>query len=155
MLELLLVDLRHWLQYSVFFGLALIAWKCGDSPEKSIAAVFVAVIFAEIAHPLIWPHDGSSQVSVVHAALDLAMFVALTPIAMRANRIYPLWILAAQLIATVMHFQRGMSSAMDPIAYWALIRLPSYLQMLAFGIGLINHRRRLARGIQGRPWRKT
>lgn len=155
MLELLFVEIRFLLQYALIAVLAFFAWRGGEAPERQIAIIFVAAVFAELLHPLFWPHDGSEHISYVHFVLDAVMFIAFAHVALRANRIYPLWIVAAQLIATLMHFQRAMIDQMHPLAYWALIRLPFYFQMLAFATGLWANRRRRKQGIRSRSWRLT
>lgn len=154
MLEFLLLEIRHYLQYGIFAALAVFAWVRGEAPEKLIALVFVAAISFEVVHRLYVHESPSQDLELAHTILDILMFAALAPIAMYANRIYPLCILAAQLIALVMHFERGILEEMSPLAYWVMIRIPSYFQMVAFATGLIAHHRRVRRGIIAPPWRR-
>lgn len=154
-MDSLLVEYRHYLQYGIFAALSVFAWFRGEDPEKQIGLVFIAAIVLQVVYRQFAPESPSRDIEVPYLVLDCLMFVAFASIAMRANRTYPLWILAAQLIAVIMHFQRGILEEMAPLAYWALIRLPSYLQMLAFAIGLWAQDRRRKRGIAGRPWRRT
>lgn len=155
MLDLLFVEYRHVLQGAIFLCLAGYALLRGDAPEKLIGLIFASAIAVEALHHTYWGYRASDDVNVIHAGLDLLMFVSLALIAMNANRIYPLWILAAQLIALLSHLQRGLFPEIHPLAYWAMIRLPSYLQMLAYAAGLLACRRRLAHNIKFPPWRKT
>lgn len=155
MLELLFVEYRYLLQYAAFVALACCAWWFGDAPERRIGLIFIAaIVFEIIHHALVDPGDGSS-LEPIHALLDLAIFIALAPIAMRANRTYPLWILAAQLIALLMHFEREILEGMEPLAYWVLIRVPSWLQIAAFALGLMACRRRRRSGNFAKPWRRS
>ena len=155
MLEILFVDSRTAIQYCLVATLAVFAWLRGDQPERQIAAVFLSAIFFEALHPLLWPHPPADEFNYLHAAIDGAMFLGFAHVAMRANRMYPLWLLALQLIAALQHFQRLALVDMDPVAYWAMVRLPFYLQMLVFAIGLAAHRRRVRRGIHTESWRNT
>ncbi|WP_340588349.1 hypothetical protein [Erythrobacter alti] len=152
---ILLIENRHYLQYGLFAALAIWAWFRGEAPERQIGLIFVAAIALQIIYRQFVPQTLSREIEVPYLMLDILMFVAFSSVALRANRIYPLWILAAQLIAVLMHFQRGVLEEMAPLAYWVLIRLPSYLQMLAFAIGVWKQSRRKARGLQSRPWRLT
>ncbi|MWV27006.1 hypothetical protein [Aurantiacibacter rhizosphaerae] len=154
-MEMLLIEHRHHLQYGIFAALALIAWFRGEAPERLIGFIFIAAIAFQILYRQINAFSPSQGIEVPLLILDCLMFAAFTPIAMRANRIYPLWILAAQLIAMAMHFQRGVLQEMAPLAYWVLVRLPSYLQMLAFAFGIRALLRRKSRGFPSAPWRIT
>lgn len=155
MLESLLVEGRHVLLYSGFLGLTGYAFFRGEAPERLIGIIFVTAVAFVISYHRFYPEQPSETVELPLAFLDAAMFVALSIVAMRANRIYPLCIVAAQLITVAMHFQRVTLIGLPPIAYWVMIRLPSYIQLATFAIGIAAHRYRLRHGINAPPWRVT
>ncbi|WP_052761968.1 hypothetical protein [Aurantiacibacter luteus] len=155
MIASVLVDNRYLLQYGIFAALAAYACLRGESPEKITGLIFVAAIVVEFVHHLDGRNDPGTSIDLLHLVLDAGMFVGFAIVAMRANRIYPLCILAMQLIVLVMHFQRALFDPLPPIIYWIMVRLPSYLQMVAFAWGLAAHRRRARRGIHAPPWRSS
>ena len=156
MWEFLLVEHRQTLQYVILLGLATFAWLRGDGPEKWTANVFVGVVAATILLHLLFPHDETFEgIIVQHLAMDVLFLAALLPIALRANRMYPICILAAQLLAMVMHFNRGAVPDGMEFAYWLLTRLTSWIQLAAFAIGLAFHRRRIRRHGSYRSWRTS
>ena len=156
MWELVFIEHRATVQYVVLFGLCTFAWLRGDGPEKWIAGVLSGMVALSLASHQFLPHDDTFDgIIYQHFVLDLLVLVALVPIAMRANRIYPICILAAQLLAIVMHFNRGAVPDGMAFAYWLLTRAPSYIQIVAFAIGLAFHRRRIRRHGSYRSWRTS
>ncbi len=153
MLETLLIEYRAALQYVILLGLCIFAWWKGDAPEKWTASILTGMVVVYHLSHLIFPHgDGFDRIVVSHLALDMFVLTALIPIALRANRIYPLCILAAQLLAVVMHLNRGLAPEGMEFAYWLLTRIPSYIQIIALATGLYLHRRRIRRYGSYRSW---
>lgn len=155
MWELLLIEYRAQIQHAILLGLCLYAWFKGAGPERWTAAVLFTMVALDYAYHFAFPHAHAfDRVHVGHLLIDLLVLAALVPIATRANRIYPICILAVQLISTVMHLNRGAVPAGMEFAYWLLTRAPSYLQIVMFAIGLALHRRRVARFGSYPSWRK-
>ncbi len=147
-----------YLQYAITFILAGIAFWRGAGPEKAVGATLVGMIVAAYGYTVIEIQDGMLKWMHVEYGLllvDFAGFVAFAIIAMRANRIYTIWLLGAQLISVLMHLGRGISSIIEPKAYYAIYALPFWMQILIFGIGLIAHLRRLRRFGNYRSWRTS
>ena len=153
MLDYVLLENRFLIQYAIFAALASYAGWRGEAPEKAIGLIFLTAIVVEFFHHLGGKTDSGLTVDPIHVALDVGMFVGFATVAMKANRIYPLCILAMQLIAVAMHLQRALFEPLPPFMYWMMVRLPSWLQMVAFAWGLAAHRRRVRRGTQAPPWR--
>ena len=108
MWEVLFVEYRHFLQSGVFAALAIYAFLRGDAPERLGCAIFIAAVVGDSLYHAMFP-TGSiyDRINLGHFLLDFLMFIALACLAMRANRIYPLWLLAAQMISFAMHLQRA------------------------------------------------
>lgn len=156
MWEYLTVEYRPYVQAGLFIGIAIYAYLRGEAPERFTSLTFVgAIVLDQMHHALLPGGRNYEQVESVHLLIDSLMFVALAYVAMRANRIYPLWLLAAQIISTAMHLERGIVAEMHPFAYWILTRAPSYLQMIVLIVGILAHRRRVRRGIHVKPWRQN
>ena len=154
MIEELFLNYRGFLQHGIIFGLTIWAFLRGEVPEKLAGSILSAMVAA--LYVFAWvdaPMDDHGGVIMSYFVIDLGAFLALVPLAMRANRMYPIWLLAAQLISLAMQFQRELLPSIDPIAYYVLIRGPSWVQVLALAIGLYLHRRRLRRFGPYRSWR--
>jgi hypothetical protein len=156
MWEFLVIEHRAHIQHAILFSLCVFAWLKGDGPEKWIANVLIGMVVLNSTLHLLFPHDDNfDRIIASHLFLDLIVLAALVPIALRANRIYPLCILAAQLLAVVMHFNRGLAPEGMEFAYWLLTRVPSYIQIIALATGLYLHRRRARRYGPYRSWRTS
>ena len=114
------------------------------------------MVILNVLYHLLIPAGGIYyQIDYGHAAIDLLMLLLFGYLSIRANRIYPLWMFAAQIISTLMHIDRQLSSSMEPVAYMVLTRLPSYIQIIVLALGLIAHRRRIRRFGTYRSWRNS
>jgi hypothetical protein len=89
----------------------------------------------------------------VHVVLDGCELVAIFRLALRANRMWPLWAAAAQLICVSGHVAVFVSPEGMRRAYWALTQLPQYIQLIALVLGAVAHARRFDRIGPYRSWR--
>lgn len=127
----------------------LLALARGAAAERVMAlALFAQVPYFIVAGLLTGTNDPHSSYRGIEAdifladCLSLALYVI---IALRANRVYPLIIAGAQLIAVMAHFVRGVSAGLVPRAYAALILAPLHLQLATLLIGVLLHMRRQSR----------
>ena len=74
-------------------------------------------------------------------------------IAVHANRNYPLFMAALQLLVVSAHVARGLIEAIAPIAYAVMVIAPGWLQLLLLATGLARHLRRKRRYGAYRDWR--
>lgn len=156
MIHTLLVEYRAYIQYLIIFALTAYAFARGAGPEKQAGAILSAMVVVFLAYHQFAGQSGMyDKIDLGLMAIDLAVLVLLMRLAIRANRIYPLWMLAAQLIATLMHLGRELDSHVPPIAYFLLVHAPSYIQVLAFAAGLVAHRRRTKIYGTYRSWRES
>lgn len=156
MWEFLFIEHRAHIQHAILFSLCVFAWLKGDGPEKWSANILSGMVVLDYALHWTFQHsDHFDRIVLSHLLLDLLVLVALIPVAVRANRIYPLCILAAQLLAVVMHLNRGLAPEGMEFAYWLLTRVPSYIQIIALATGLYLHRRRARRYGPYRSWKTS
>ncbi|MCL6252265.1 hypothetical protein M3P36_14580 [Altererythrobacter sp. KTW20L] len=156
MIHALLVDFRPYLQYLIIFALTAYAFARGAGPEKQAGTIMSSMVVLYLAYHLLIPEGGVyDEIDLGHLMIDLVVLVLLGRLAIRANRIYPLWMLAAQLISTLMHLGRGLDTEITPLAYFLLIHAPSYIQVAALALGLAAHRRRVRRFGTYRSWRTS
>ncbi|WP_191228999.1 hypothetical protein [Aurantiacibacter xanthus] len=156
MADYLLFNSRIIAQHVVIFGLAIYAYLRADAPERIATSVLPAMIVLQYVNQIVFPEGGSYEaIEIGDLVIDSLALVVFAGLAIRANRIYPLWLLGAQLIAVMMHFLRDISAGMEGGVYFILTRAPSYIQIVALMAGLYCHRRRIARYGSYRSWRTS
>ena len=131
---------------------ALAAVARGGPPERMAAGIIVCWIIADVSYHLVFGPSGFARVDPVHLVLDGGELIAIVWLALRANRMWPLWAAAAQLICVSGHVALFMEPGMRR-AYWAMTQLPPYIQVTALFLGAVAHARRFERIGPYRSWR--
>jgi hypothetical protein len=140
------------LERMVLVLLAAFAWWRGAEPEKASATALLMFLLQD---PLDWLMTQQPIYTVVlmrDVALDCVVGGALLAIAMRANRLYTLFLAAWQLLAIFAHLGRLGTKCSAALAYAIVMYIPSYLLLLTFGWGLIAHVRRVRQWGPYRAW---
>ena len=141
------------LALALYFAAAFIAMYRGGAPERIAGAIIVCWIVSDVTYHLLFGPSGFDVVDPVHLVLDGGELVAIMWLALRANRMWPLWAAAAQLICVSGHLAAYVDVAGMRRAYWAMTQLPAYVQLLALVLGAMAHTRRLERIGPYRSWR--
>lgn len=137
---------------TLFLGVGFALLK-GGTPERLVAAIIVAMtIIQPIAH-LVIPKQ-FSNVDIAGVTVDLMAFVGITVIALFADRKWPLWSAALQLLACVAHLVRMISIKVEPLVYATLKATPTVAVICVLIIGTEMHRRRLLRHGVDQSWAK-
>jgi len=133
--------------------LATIAWWRGAGPEKASSAALLVFLAQDPIDAWLGTH-GFDYVSVALRDLVMDCVVAgvLLAIALRANRIFTLWMAAWQMMAVLSHVGRFGSSSSAGLAYSILMYVPSYLLLITLALGLVAHERRVKRHGEYRSW---
>ena len=146
-------------EVSVTLVLVLAAAACaywrGGPPERLASVVIAALFVIDISYHLVFGPSGFDKVDPVHLVLDGGELVAITWLALRANRMWPLWAAAAQLICVTGHLAAFVEPVAVRRAYWAMTQLPQYIQLTALVLGAFAHARRVQRVGLYRSWRVT
>lgn len=129
------------------------AWWCGGPPERRAAVIIVGWVLADAVYHLLFGPSGFHEVDPVHLVLDGAELVAIVWLALRANRMWPLWAAAAQVICVSGHIAALIEPRGMTMAYWAMTQLPQYVQLTALLLGAVAHARRQRRAGPYRSWR--
>jgi uncharacterized membrane protein len=125
-------------------------------PEKLMAGLMlVTAVLSRTYFTLVGENPQLSSINLGYLAIDVLMAVAMIAIAVRANRMYTLWMAGFQIIALMAHFARGMTDAISPIAYLIMYVGPSYFQIIILAFGIWFHHRRVKRHGAYRPWRNS
>jgi hypothetical protein len=142
---------------SVTLVFVLVAAACafwrGGPPERIASVVIAALFLIDISYHLLFGPSGFEKVDPVHLVLDGAELLAITSLALRANRMWPLWAAAAGVICYSGHIAAFIEPGGMKRAYWAMTQIPPYIQLLALLLGVAAHTRRVRRLGRYRSWR--
>ena len=138
---------------ALFAAAGFYAFRRGGPPERFAVKVVIIWLLTDVSYHLIFGPSGFTTVDPAHLVIDGAELVAITWLALHANRVWPLWAAAAQLMtfsghAVVLLGQGGWSQA-----YWAMTQLPPFIQLVALVCGAAFHSRRYQRIGHYRSWR--
>jgi len=123
----------------------------GGKPEQVGAGIFVLSSVASTivaSSPAI--RFGSVEIGVF--LVDTAMLLALTALALRAERLWPLWVTALQAVEVAGHAVKLIDSNVIRLAYAFILALWAYPMLLLLVLGTWNHQRRVARFGADRSW---
>jgi hypothetical protein len=119
----------------------VIAWFRGGDPEKKAAIMlFLAALLSWIV-----VERGENMFSHVEWRLflvDLALAIALLVLAISADRYWPMWLTAFQIVSLLMHPAFGLSQSKMAFAYAIAAIAWSYPMLMILIVGTIRHRRR-------------
>ena len=118
------------------------AYSRGGPPERFAAVLLAGLIVVDTAYHLLFGPSGFDRVDPWHLFLDITMLGFLLWLALRANRIWPLFVAAAQLLSVTGHIAVLVQPDGMRRAYWAMTQLPQYIQLTALLAGAWAHARR-------------
>ena len=139
--------------FVIVVTMTVLAYRRGGPPER-IASLFIAgwILTDGLYHVLFGP-SGFTTVDPVHVVLDGAELVAIMWLALRANRLWPLFAAAAQVMCVSGHLAVLIAPDGATKAYWAMTQLPQYIQLTALLAGAYAHARRYQVLGPYRSWR--
>lgn len=156
MLDLIASENRAFVQDLLAWSVCLAALIWGGGPERAIAATWL--ILFELIGGLFWSDALGyrfGDIDVFLASIDLVAGSVWIAVALYANRNYPLWIAAMQLMSMTAHLAKGLAESISSIAYAFMVVAPGWLQLLFLAIGLGRHIQRKQRFGNYRDWRIT
>jgi hypothetical protein len=128
--------------------IALLALSCGYAflrggrYERLIAGV---CILGTIATVIVNSPLNRMYVHVEGGALavDLAVLIAFTIVALQSDRFWPLWVAGLQLTTSVAHFLKALDPHLIPQAYGLAVRFWSYPILVILAVGSWRAHRRM------------
>lgn len=125
-------------------------WR-GGGPERAVALLLLAASLATIVTPATYR---VSYFTVFYAVMwiDLALFLGLAAVAAFADRFWPMWLTALQLVALGAHGVRAIDPQLWAAAYWLVTTKIAYPMLLLLFVGTLRHRQRRAAGLPERSW---
>ena len=143
--------MRYWLQLGLALMVVAYCWRKGGQPERAAATVLPMMYLLDPIYHAIWGQVTTyDRINLGHLVIDTAALMAFGAIALRANRLWTIWLASAQLIAVLSHFLRGIAP-MNPWVYAAMNRGPSWLEIALLFAGTALYQRRLKRSRQPLP----
>jgi hypothetical protein len=133
-------------------GVSVAYWRGGE-PERYAAAIISTLFVTDISYHLLFGPSGFDKVDPIHLVLDGAELIAMVWLALKANRMWPLWAAAAQLLCYTGHMSLLIQPHGMKRAYWAMTQLPPFIQIVALLLGVAAHARRQRRWGEYRSWR--
>ncbi|WP_209348506.1 hypothetical protein [Pontixanthobacter sp. CEM42] len=149
-------DYRSLIQFLSRIALVLAALRYGAGPERW--ASYTILWMAVSTRLYFWLVGGSASLQTtdtVFFLIDLSVGAMLIWIALRANRMYTLWLAGFQILAILAHLARGVADGISPIAYAVMMVGPSYFQTIILAFGIWFHHRRVKRHGNYRSWRTS
>lgn len=140
------------LRLGLFFTVLFAARKGGE-PERLVAAILLATFVLDVVNHALFGDPAWYVVNPGHLVIDFWAFVSLLWVAFRANRGWPLWVGASQVLVMLGHIAKVWDLSMVRRAYWAMTQMPFVLQLLVLAIGTWAHVLRTRRIGAYHAWR--
>jgi hypothetical protein len=119
------------------------AMAFGGQPERQVAFMLLVAAMATALVGYGFPQPrGTIRWPVMF--VDFALVAALMWVALRANRLWPMFVTALQLITAVAHPALVLAGTTAPRAYMIAIFMSGFLIPPVLALGTFLHRRRMA-----------
>lgn len=136
-------------------GVAAYALRRGEQPERSAALLLLCTSAVDQMYHLIAGQPRFDKVDPVHLVIDTVVLVGLLYIALQANRGWPLWACAAQLIVMLAHIAKFYEVREVYRGYWVMTQVPFLLQLGLLAAGTAAHAARCRHIGPYHSWRMT
>lgn len=133
----------------LFLASGYAQWR-GGAPEKLAAACMVVAMLGTFWAGLSSPSYRDVQWDML--LIDFGLLVALSVLAGVADRFWPIWLAAFQLVAVAAHGVSAYNPNILPVAYWWIVGKISYPMVAILAIGTRRHHRRTRYGLQEYAW---
>ena len=143
--------------FFVIFLLAVLMYALarGGGPERVVAVAYIVASAGSLSLSF-FEMPGRFQSVPVHIFLtDILLLIALSYLAVRANRWWIIPAAGCQLVATLVHAGKLLSPEMIPASYAILMTVWSWPMVALLGLGTWAHRRRMADGIIVPDWKPS
>jgi hypothetical protein len=137
---------------AAFLACFAYVFSAGGRPERAaIIAQLVALLLSLIA--ISFRSIPIRGLPIALALVDVALAVALTMLALKANRLWPI-VLAGMQVATIFaHLARLLSFPLPAAGYVIFVQFWSWPMLMVTAIGAFRHHRRTMRLGEERDWK--
>lgn len=134
-------------------AVVIFAFRKGGEPERLVAAVLVATTALDLGNHAMFGETAFFAVDPGHLVIDSWAMTALMWVALRANRGWPMWVSAAQIIVVLGHMSKIIELSLVRYGYFAMTQMPLNIQAIALLLGTVAHMRREERVGRYHAWR--
>jgi hypothetical protein len=136
------------LRVAIFILLVIVsssvAIKRGGLPERLVAMTFLILIVTDaITH--IFIKNGTLTITAAHFLMEIATWVFLVGIALRAHRIWTLFVASLQTLTVASYVVPFLELKIDPIVFPIMQVSASYPVLILMIIGTWRHQRRIGK----------
>lgn len=142
-----------WLYRIAVASIFLFALRKGEEPERLVVAILVSASLLDVANHALFGDPAFYAVNPGHLVIDTWAMLSMLWIALRANRGWPMWACAAQIIVLLGHVSKLIELSAVRYGYFAMMQLPISIQAGAILAGTIAHDRRVERIGRYHAWR--
>ena len=133
----------------LFLVAAYAQWR-GGAPERIAAICMVIAMIATFWAGLSNPSYRGVQWDML--LIDFGLLLPLLILAGAADRFWPIWLAAFQLVAVAAHGVTAFNPEILPVAYWWIVGKIAYPMVAILAIGTRRHHRRARGGIREYAW---
>ena len=144
--------MRFWITVASLSILIGLVRRYGREPEQYAAGILFANFVLQLLNFVLRGPFDFIKVDPILFAIDAVTFLAMTWVALNANRLWPLVISALQMLVVIAHVSVLTSNGWDQV-YWGMMAIAQYLQLLVVACGTLNHHFRERRAGPYRSWR--
>ena len=130
-----------------------LCWRFGARPERLGVAIMAGSTLLDMAYHALVGLARYASIDLGHLIINVSCLTTFTALALRANRVWPLWCSAFQIIMTLGHLGEAVYPSGSPLAYWWMTYLPTIGQLGTISLGVVAHAARYARIGRYRDWR--
>jgi hypothetical protein len=137
---------------TLLIAIAVYALLKGGRPERAAALIVITMALSDPFVHALTPYT-YAELDPGHFIIDLVGWCALLTIALKANRIWPLWVSSLQTISLIAHIVKYLDYSIHPLAYAIMQVSSSYPLLFILGFGTYNHQKRLRQTGKDPPWK--
>jgi hypothetical protein len=143
------------LNVATYFGLLVGGWIYailrGGAPER--IGVTILLVASLVTGAVAWgPRDLFATVASDVLLIDVVTSAAYVVLALRAERFWPFWVAALQILTALGHLVKLADPGMLRSAYQFMVVFWSYPMILFMVVGTCRHRRRIFRFGHDEAW---
>jgi hypothetical protein len=142
-----------WIMRLALLATVVFAARKGGEPERLVAIVLVTTFLLDVANHTLFGDPSWYTVNPGHLVIDTWAFVTLLWVALYANRGWPLWVSASQVLVELGHIAKLWEVDMVRRAYWTMTQMPFLFQLAVLAIGTVAHMNRQRRIGDYHAWR--
>lgn len=137
---------------ATFLACFVYVFLAGGMPERlAMLAQFLAFLLSIFAISFRWMRFEGLPLGLV--MIDVALAVALTLIALKANRLWPIVLAGMQVATLFAHLAKALSFPLPTAGYAIFVQFWGWPMLIVTALGTYNHRARIKRFGQERDWK--